>query len=101
MRVSGKTSGVGASQSVAKAGSATTHHAAPSGSAPSVGDALSVSSTASFITVVQARIAKLPDVREAKVEALRAQMESDDYHPDGEAVAEGLVRDYTPPGQEK
>lgn len=99
MRVSGKTSGVGASQSVGKASSATTQ-AAPSAPSMGVGDALSVSSTANFITVVQARIAKLPDVREAKVEALRAQLESDDYHPDGEAVAEGLVRDYTPPRQD-
>ncbi|WP_158412976.1 flagellar biosynthesis anti-sigma factor FlgM [Holophaga foetida] len=98
--MSGKTSGVGASQSVGKTASASTHQAVSGTVSLGVGDALSVSSTASFITVVQARIAKLPDVREAKVEALRAQLESDDYHPDGEAVAEGLVRDYTPPRQD-
>jgi len=100
MRVSGKSSGVGASQSVGKAPSANAPAPASAAPAMSPGDALSVSGTASFITVVQARIAGLPDVREAKVEALRAQLESDDYHPDGEAVAEGLVRDYTPPNQE-
>jgi len=97
MRVSGKTSGVGASQGVSR--SPSTGPSPVGSNAPSlgVGDAFSVSSTASFITVVQAQIAKLPDIRQAKVEALRAQLESDAYHPDGEAVAEGLVRDYTPP----
>lgn len=100
MRVSGKASGMGASQSVGRASSASTSQVAPGAPATSVGDALSVSSTANFITVAQAQIAKLPDVREAKVEALRAQLESDDYHPDGEAVAEGLVRDYTPPSRD-
>ena len=62
-----------------------------------VGDALSVSSTAQFIAVAQAHLAKVPDIRMDKVDALKAQLESDHYHPDGEAVAKGIVKEYTPP----
>ena len=65
-----------------------------------VGDALSVSGTAQFIAVAQAHLAKVPDIRTDKVDALKARMESDEYHPDGEAVADGLVRDHTPLDQE-
>jgi negative regulator of flagellin synthesis FlgM len=61
-----------------------------------VGDALSVSSTAQFIAVAEAHLAKVPDIRMEKVDALKAQMESDHYHPDGEAVAKGIVKEYTP-----
>jgi len=98
MRVGAKVSGVGTSTGVGKSSSGP-----PSAGAQAVGagDALVVSSSATFITTVQARIAKLPDIRASKVEKLRAKLESDDYHPDGEAVAEGLVRDYTPPSSEK
>lgn len=100
MRVSGKPGGVGATQGVAQSAASGTHAVGAKAAAPIGGDALSVSSTATFITVAQAQIAKIPDVREAKVKALKAKLESDEYHPDGEAVAEGLVRDYTPPHKE-
>lgn len=62
-----------------------------------VGDALSVSSTAQFIAVAEAHIALVPDIRPEKVGALKAQLESDQYNPDGEAVARGIVKEYTPP----
>jgi flagellar biosynthesis anti-sigma factor FlgM len=62
-----------------------------------VGDALSVSSTAQFIAVAEAHLAKVPDIRMEKVDALKAQLEADHYHPDGEAVARGIVKEYTPP----
>jgi flagellar biosynthesis anti-sigma factor FlgM len=62
-----------------------------------VGDALSVSSTAQFIAIAQAHLAKVPDIRMEKVGALKVQLESDQYHPDGEAVAKGIVKEYTPP----
>jgi flagellar biosynthesis anti-sigma factor FlgM len=62
-----------------------------------VGDALSVSSTAQFIAIAEAHIAKVPDIRVGKVGALKAQLDSDQYHPDGEAVAKGIVKEYTPP----
>jgi flagellar biosynthesis anti-sigma factor FlgM len=62
-----------------------------------VGDALSVSSAAQFIAVAEAHIAKVPDIRMGKVDALKAKLDSDQYHPDGEAVAKGIVKEYTPP----
>lgn len=62
-----------------------------------VEDALSVSSTAQFIAVAQAHIAKVPDIRVDKVDALKVQLESDHYHPNGEAVAKGILKEYTPP----
>lgn len=97
MRVTGKSSSVGATQNV---GGAKPVSGAASG-APSVstamGDALRVSGSAQFIAVARARLAKVPDIRSAKVEALRAKLESDGYNPDGEAVADGLVREHTPP----
>ena len=62
-----------------------------------VGDALSVSSDAQFIAVAEAHIARVPDIRVGKVDALKVQLESDQYHPDGEAVARGIVKEYTPP----
>jgi negative regulator of flagellin synthesis FlgM len=71
------------------------------GSVPGAGptlpaDALSVSSSAYFIALARAHLAKIPDVRVDKVEALRAQLDSDSYSPDGEAVADGIVKDHTP-----
>jgi negative regulator of flagellin synthesis FlgM len=77
--------------------SVTPQPAAVPASAPVVDDALSVSSTAYFIALARTQIAKLPDVRTEKVEALKAKMDSDDYNPDPEAVADGLVREHQPP----
>jgi negative regulator of flagellin synthesis FlgM len=97
MRVSSKTgtSAVGATRKTsATSGISTTP--ATSGVAP-VGDALSVSGTAQFLAVARAYIAKVPDIRQAKVEALRSKLASDSYHPDGEEVADGLVREHMPP----
>lgn len=98
MRVSGKSSSVGATPNVggAKPASGTLSPGVPAGPS-AVGDALSVSASAHFIAVAQACLAKVPDIRTEKVEELRAQLESDDYHPDGEAVADGLVKEHTPP----
>lgn len=59
-------------------------------------DAVDMSGPAQFLAVAQAEIAKVPDIRTDRVEALRAAIDSDGYHPNGEAVAEGLVREHTP-----
>ena len=98
MRVTGKTSSVGAARGSggAKPASGAPLLGVPSGSS-AVGDALSVSASAQFIAVARARLAKIPDIRMEKVEELRAKLEGDQYHPDGEAVADGLVREHTPP----
>jgi flagellar biosynthesis anti-sigma factor FlgM len=96
MKVSGKTAAVGATPAVT--GAKPSGGVQPAGSAGTVqGDALSVSSGAHFMAVAQAELARIPDIRTEKVEAIKAKIESDDYHPDGEAVAEGLVREHTPP----
>lgn len=99
MRVTGKAGRVGSSPSVGGAKPASGPAASPgAGSIGAVqGDDLAVSGTASFVAVARARIAGLPDVRTEKVEAIRAQLEADSYHPDGEAVADGIIRDHTPP----
>jgi negative regulator of flagellin synthesis FlgM len=96
MKVSGKTGAVGATPAVT--GAKPVAGAQPTGSSASVqGDALSVSSGAHFMAVARAELARIPDIRTEKVEALKAKIDSDDYYPDGEAVAEGLVREHTPP----
>lgn len=97
MRVTGKTgtSGVGASRGVSQT-------AATGGTAPTAGiagvaqssDALNVSGTAQFIAVARAHIAGIPDIRHAKVDAIKSKMDQNAYHPDGEAVAEGLVKEH-------
>lgn len=97
MRVTGKTgtSGVGATRGVGQT-------SASGGAAPAAGisgvnqgsDALSVSGTAQFIAVARAHIAGIPDIRHAKVDAIKTKMDADSYHPDGEAVADGLVKEH-------
>ena len=99
MRVSSKSSGSGNAPAVGGARPAASP-SAPVGAAggPSqVGDALSVSSTAQFIAVAEAQIARIPDIRASRVEALKARLDADQYSPDGEAVADGIIRDHTPP----
>ncbi|MCE1228495.1 MAG: flagellar biosynthesis anti-sigma factor FlgM [Firmicutes bacterium] len=98
MRVTGKTSSVKTTQGAG--GVKPTTGAAPvssTGGAGAVEDAVQVSGSAQFIAVAQARLAQIPEIRTEKVEALRAKLDADDYHPDGEAVAEGLVREHLPP----
>ena len=98
MRVSGKSAGIGAPQKVGGGSpSAGAQGPAGVGAAPPAGDAVSVSGTAQFIATATARLAKLPDIRTEKVDALKAMLESDDYNPDPEAVADGLVREHMPP----
>lgn len=98
MRVGSKASGVGATQGVGSAkgpaGSGTGVQAA--GGAAGA-DALSVSGTAHFIAVARAHLARIPDIRTAKVSALKSKLDNDEYHPDGEAVADGLVNEHMPP----
>lgn len=99
MRVSGKSSSVGASQGPGSSKGASrlpaagavqaTHGAAGS-------DALQVSDSAVLLAVAQEELSQVPDVRSEKVEALRVKLDADAYNPDGEAVADGLIREHTP-----
>jgi len=96
MRISGKSSGVGSSQGV----SSSKAPASAPATAPVAGtasmDALQVSGGARLMAVAQAALAAVPDVRTEKVEALRARLDSDEYNPDGEAVAGGLLQEHLP-----
>ena len=100
MRVTSKTSSPGTAPVPGGAKPAASSQVKAPSAVPApevVGDALSVSSTAQFIAVAQAHIAKVPDIRVDKVDALKAQLEADHYHPDGEAVAKGILKEYSPP----
>jgi negative regulator of flagellin synthesis FlgM len=98
MKVSDKTGGVSSTPGVAAGKPAGSVQPAASPATATVqGDALSVSSSAQFIAVARAELAKIPDIRTDKVEAIKAKLDSDNYNPDGEAVAEGLLREHTPP----
>ena len=93
MRVSIKSGGPATAQKIG--GGAPSATAGPV-NAPAPSDALSVSSGAHFVAAAQAQMAAIPDVRVDKVEAIRAQMDAETYNPDGEAVADGIVREHTP-----
>jgi negative regulator of flagellin synthesis FlgM len=95
MRISSKPSVSGSSPVVPSRTAASTP-ALPAGSPASPEDAVSVSGALQLITLAQAEVAKVPEVRTEKVEALRAAIDSDRYNPDGEAVADGIVREHTP-----
>lgn len=95
MRITGKSS-VSGSAPVAPSRTAASAPAPVSGTPAPPEDSLSVSGGVQLIALAQAEVARLPEVRTEKVEALRAAIDSDRYHPDGEAVADGIVREYTP-----
>lgn len=97
MRISGKSSGVGSTTGVGGASGAAKGPVTQGvQGAGSVSDAVSVSSAAQLVAVAQAELAKVPDIRTEKVEALRAALDADAYHPDGKAVADGLIREHSP-----
>lgn len=95
MRISGKPSVSGSIPTTGSRPVAGSPSTAPAGTVQA-SDAVNVSGPAQFLAVAQAEIAKVPDIRTDRVEALRAAIDSDVYHPDGEAVAEGLVREHSP-----
>jgi flagellar biosynthesis anti-sigma factor FlgM len=93
MRISGKSGGVGSAQSVSgpKASGPSTSTSVASASAT---DAVQVSSEARLVAVAQEALAVVPDIRMEKVEAIKTRLDSDSYNPDGEAVAEGLIKEH-------
>jgi|GEM_PF-358519 flagellar biosynthesis anti-sigma factor FlgM len=98
MKVSNDAGVVGSTPNVA--GGKTSGNVQPAAtSAPATvqGDALSVSSGAQFIAAARAELDKIPDIRADKVSVIKAQIDADTYNPDAEAVADGLVREHTPP----
>jgi negative regulator of flagellin synthesis FlgM len=98
MKVSDKTGGVGPTPGVSAGKPSSNVQPAGAPTSPTVqSDALSVSSSAQFIAAARAQLAKIPDIRTDKVDAIKAKLDADDYNPDSEAVADGLVREHTPP----
>ena len=53
---------------------------------------VNVSATAQEILKVKKQISELPDVREARVQALKAQVESGTYNVSGEDIADLIIR---------
>ena len=93
MRISSKSGSVSSTQGVAGGRPAATSASAPV--APAAGsDAVQVSSAARLVAVAQQALAAVPDIRTEKVDAIKSQMDADSYHPDGEAVAEGLIKEH-------
>lgn len=93
MRVSGKPGGVGSTQAVSGPKASSTPASAPVAPAQA-SDAVQVSSAARLVAVAQEALAAVPDIRMEKVEAIKNQLDADVYHPDGEAVAEGLIKEH-------
>ena len=94
MRVSGKTGSVGGTQGSSGPKASSSPVVGSVQGPASVSDALQVSSSARLVAVAQEVLAVTPDIRTEKVEALKNQLDADAYHPDGEAVAEGLIREH-------
>ena len=98
MRISGKSGGVGSTQSVSGAKPSATPATAAAAPA-SASDAIQVSSEARLVAVAQEALAVVPDIRMEKVEAIKSQLDADAYNPDGEAVAEGLIKEHMAQGR--
>ena len=93
MRITGKSGGVGSTQSVTGPKPSATSASAPVASV-SATDAVQVSSAARLVALAQEVLAVVPDIRMEKVEAIKNQMDAEAYNPDGEAVAEGLIKEH-------
>jgi len=94
MRVSGDTNGLGVSRPLGEGKPASAPQVLPAGGQAVVVDAVVVSGNAQLFALAQAHIEAIPDIRQEKVDAIKARMDADDYHPDPDAVAEGLVREH-------
>ena len=55
-------------------------------------DAVEITDTATRLKAVEARLAELPDVDQARVDAIRKQVESGNYQPDAARIAQKLMR---------
>lgn len=98
MRISGKPSGVGSTQSATGPRLTGTPASGPAAPAAAT-DAVQVSSAAHLVAAAQEFLATVPDVRLEKVEAIKSRLDADAYHPDGEAVAEGIIREHLTDGR--
>lgn len=56
------------------------------------GDAVEITDTATKLKAVEAKLADVPDVDRAHVDAVRQRIESGEYKPDAERIAQKLIR---------
>lgn len=93
MRISGKSGAVGSTQGVSGARPTSAPPLSPATPVAST-DALQVSAAARLVAVAQEALAAVPDIRTEIVDNIKGQLDSDTYHPDGKAVADGLIREH-------
>ena len=99
MRISGKPGGIGSNQSAS--GPTVSNRPASNAVAPApASDIVQASSAARLVAVAQETLAVVPDVRMEKMKAIKNQLDADAYNPDGEAVAEGLIKDNMAKGRQ-
>jgi negative regulator of flagellin synthesis FlgM len=60
--------------------------------ARTTGDAVQITDTAAKLKVIEARLAEVPDVDQARVAAIRERIESGNYQPDPARIAQKLLR---------
>jgi flagellar biosynthesis anti-sigma factor FlgM len=60
---------------------------------PKISDSISVSERAAAISELTARAEQLPDVREERVEALRALVQAGEYQPTATQIADAILKD--------
>ena len=66
---------------------------APSAGSPAAGDPVSLSPQAREFHAARAAIAVMPEIREEKVAAIRAQIEAGTYEVDSEKIAGRMIED--------
>lgn len=55
-------------------------------------DAVEITDTAARLKAVEARLAEVPDVDRARVEDVRRRIDSGEYRPDADRIAQKLIR---------
>jgi len=58
---------------------------------PAAGDALQLTGTAARLKAIEARLAALPEVDQARVQALRERLATGQYQPDAARIAARLI----------
>jgi len=93
MRInSGVTSGIGAVRS--KGDVVAANSSSRVANADEAKDVVSVSATAQMVNEIRHKVDELPSVRASKIGAIQNQFDSNTYHPDSEAVVDGLLREH-------
>jgi negative regulator of flagellin synthesis FlgM len=60
---------------------------------PKISDSIKVSERATAISELTAKAERLPEVREERVEALRALVQAGEYRPTADEIADAMVKD--------